>query len=385
MHAIPQPIAENKPASQQGPSSDLAAAASMIFEHDAFGHILEASEACGRLFGCSSYKLEGFRLTDLVAARSHPKLLDAMSRALRSGSAELVVDLHRGARVPHAQILLERAGTGLRSRLLPAQRRQLEPTRERVKPTLESDQLADVSHEIRTPLNAVIGFADALRQESFGPLGDKRYRDYARMIQESGQHVLALVNDLLDLSKADSDKLSVEREPVHVGKLIVSCAELMKLEAERAGLKLACDIAPTVGIHAIDPKVLRQILLNLLSNALKFTQSGGLSIRARMVGTDLIVAVEDTGVGMSEQDLARIGERFYQARPEGVRGAKGSGLGLALSSALAKAHGGRLDLNSRPGHGTVATMTISTKPDLVGRSYEPLERGSAKSHLPMTA
>ena len=384
MHAIPRPIADNLPRPPSTAGARVASGSAITLEHDARGTILEASEACGKLFGCSSYKLEGMRLTDLVAAKGHPELLNAMAKALRDGEAELTVDLHRGARVPNALLLLERAGMGFRTYMRPARKRVPHALVPAKVPELEQDKLADVSHEIRTPLNAVIGFADALRQESFGPLGDKRYRDYARMIQESGQHVLALVNDLLDLSKADADKIDVEREPVRVDQLIHSCVELMKLETEQAGLTIACKIAPSVGLQMIDPKVVRQILLNLLSNALKFTQSGGLTVRAQLASGDLVIDVQDTGVGMSADDLARIGERFYQARPEGVRGTKGSGLGLALSSALAKAHGGRLELQSQIGRGTRAILTIPSA-DCPSRTYRPLPSGPRTHRLPASA
>lgn len=386
MNAIPQPIAENSPTSHAAPQQALPVAAQMIFEHDARGTILEATEACGRLFGCSPYNLEGLRLTDLVPAREHPKLLEALGKVFRSGEASIMLDLRREARAPIARLEIERAGTGFRTRLRPSLKPQRQPVpAPKAEPELAPDELANVSHEIRTPLNAVIGFADALRQESFGPLGDKRYRDYARLIQESGQHVLALVNDLLDLSKADAEKLTIEREPVRVDHLILSCAELLRPQVEEAGLRLHCQIAPSVGIHVVDPKVLRQILLNLLSNALKFTKAGGLILRARVMSGNLVVAVEDTGVGMSKEELARIGERFFQARREGVRGAKGSGLGLALSSALAKAHDGRLDLMSEPGRGTVATLTIPATIERKQPTYRPLENKDPRPQLRLSA
>ncbi|MFC3303501.1 PAS domain-containing sensor histidine kinase [Parvularcula lutaonensis] len=350
----------------------------MILEQDIRGTIVEASESSGKLFGGRPERLLGLRLTDLVAARAHPELLNAMNRALREGQADIAVDLRREARAPHAILTIKSLPQGgFRTRIRPLLSRAAndagKPGSDSVEPT--PDKLADVSHEIRTPLNAVIGFADALRQESFGPLGDKRYRDYAKLIQESGQHVLSLVNDLLDMSKAEAGKLDVERRPVRVDELVVSCAQMMRLEAERAGLTLSCKTASSVGIHSVDPKVVRQILLNLLSNALKFTKTGGIVIRTRLLDGALVIAVEDTGVGMSGDDLQRIGERFYQARPEGVRGTRGSGLGLALSSALAKAHGGCLDLTSEPGRGTVATLTLplSEAPAARPRRYRPIE------------
>ncbi|MCQ8184227.1 sensor histidine kinase [Parvularcula maris] len=325
-----------------------------------------------KLFSTTPGRLRGARLTELVTARHHPKVLHALAEVQASGRAALSVDLNRAAKVPHARIELRSPRRGVvEARLRPLLTSRSEPAPSKQAPA-DKEQLADVSHEIRTPLNAVIGFADALRQESFGPLGDKRYRDYARLIQESGQHVLALVNDLLDLSKAEADKLECRVEPVHAGDLVAACASMLALQAKEAGLTLRVETAPQVGILTIDPKIVRQILLNLLSNALKFTEEGSVTVRTRLMGGNLVITVEDTGVGMEEDQVERLGERYYQARGEGVRGAKGTGLGLALSSALAKAHGGRLDILSQPGRGTTASLTIPAVAKKKPRRYEPI-------------
>ncbi|MEO1658913.1 MAG: HAMP domain-containing sensor histidine kinase, partial [Pseudomonadota bacterium] len=191
-----------------------------------------------------------------------------------------------------------------------------------------------------------------------GPLGDRRYRDYARVIQESGQHVLSLVNDLLDLSKAEAERFELQPELVEPHTIIASCVSMVQLDADRAGLKIRNLVPQDLGSMRLDPKVLRQVVLNLLSNALKFTEKGAISIRAHRDHGGLKLSVEDTGVGMSEADLQRVGERFYQARQAGVRGTKGSGIGLALSRALAKAHGGDLTIESEVGRGTLASLTL---------------------------
>lgn len=361
MHAIPRTNVSMSPQAQPGrgvlPNDTIA----LILEQDARGTIIRASSASWQLFGCAERRLEGLRLTDLVAAKAHPAILDAMGRALTGTTGTLTVDLRRGAAYPHAAVTITALrGGGFRTQMTPLVRPAAndEAPVEHPAKRLEADQLANVSHEIRTPLNAVIGFADALRQESFGPLGDRRYRDYAQLIQESGQHVLALVNDLLDLSKAEADKVTIDARPVAVDRLIESCCSMIRLEAERAGLALHVRTAPTVGTLMVDEKVLRQIVLNLLSNALKFTDRGSITVRTRVLDGHLVISVEDTGIGMSADDLKRVGERYYQARKEGVRGARGSGLGLALSQALAKAHGGRLDIASKPAAGTLATLSL---------------------------
>ncbi len=330
-------------------------------EQDSRGTILHASVEAAGLFRTDSDNLRGLRLTDLVVARAHPAMLDAVSEAAQCGEADVQLPLRQGAAMRFGRFRIRRMGDGgFVTKLIGSDREMPEARNDNPadESPNEADRLANVSHEIRTPLNAVIGFADALRQESFGPLGDRRYRDYAQLIQESGQHVLELVNDLLDLSKAEANKVEVERETVDLRTLIERCSATMQLEAERAGLELDTIIAPSVGQGRIDPKILRQVLLNLLSNALKFTERGTVSVIARVLDGRLVVTVSDTGVGMSADDLARIGQRYVQAREAGVRGARGTGLGLALSRALTTAHGGRLDIESQAGSGTTVTLTL---------------------------
>jgi cell cycle sensor histidine kinase DivJ len=347
--------------------------APVILRQNPQGTILHTDGPSRSLFGIAERELRGLRLTDLVAAADHSQLLKAMATAMQFGTTTQTVALRRGAGVPVAELRIEaQAAGGFVTTVSPLRRMRGEAPANDPVPDhgARTDQLADVSHEIRTPLNAVIGFADALRQESFGPLGDRRYRDYAKMIQESGQHVLALVNDLLDLSAAEADRLPVKREETDLRELIEGCADMLRLEAERAGLEIRCLVSPQVRQGPVDPKIVRQIVLNLLSNALKFTNDGGITVRGRILEGRLVIAVEDTGIGMSADDLERLGERFHLARREGVRGVKGSGLGLALSQALAKAHGGRLTVASRPGEGTTATLIIP----LGERRYERIER-----------
>ena len=335
----------------------------VFFRQNADGSIKTARGDVVRQFPGLKTRLSGLKLTDLTAPSSHHRVLEALIEALENGFAERDVRLARFAAARFARLSLKALpGGGFVTELVPlVAMGQRPPKPVEAKPEtapVPTDQLANVSHEIRTPLNAVIGFADALRQESFGPLGDHRYRDYAKLIQESGEHVLSLVNDLLDLSKAQANKIELSKTSVDVADLISSCVSMIELDADKAGLQIVMKTSPPVGKGEADPKILRQVIINLLSNALKFTDQGSITVRTRILDGRLVVAVEETGVGMSSEDLARIGERFYQARSAGVRGTRGSGLGLALSQELAKAHGGRLDLASAPGRGTRATLTI---------------------------
>ena len=264
---------------------------------------------------------------------------------------------------------LSRAADGLRSVTRNVEHRlaREEAIREESREVMDAaerrnQQLANVSHELRTPLNAVIGFAGAMHGEQFGPLGNDRYRDYARIIHESGDHLLSLISDILDLSKAEANATALQLGAVDVGELIELCTEMMRLRIEEAGLTLDTDIPSGLGRMMIDAKIFRQILLNLLSNALKFTEEGGITVTAQINGTRLEVAVYDTGIGMSPDDLAMVGQRFRQARQEGVRGTKGSGLGLSLSKALARVHGGELELSSQAGEGTTARLILPFRP-----------------------
>ncbi|MEM9810069.1 MAG: HAMP domain-containing sensor histidine kinase [Pseudomonadota bacterium] len=358
----------------------------MILEQDARGTILSASEGSWTLFDRPPSRFRGLQLTELIDPKHHPEILSALSRAMVRGQARVSVELNRQGRGASAEVTIRKHPRGHLRTVLREVPPLVEDEPERAL-TLKSDQLADVSHELRTPLNAVIGFADALRQESFGPLGDHRYRDYAKAIQESGQHVLSLVNDLLDLSKAEADKVVIEAELIHPAEILDSCVAMMRLEAERAGLEITSFLPSELGTMRLDPKILRQIVLNLLSNALKFTNQGGIAVRAMREGNDLCVHVRDTGVGMSAGDLERIGERFYQVRSEGVRGTRGSGLGLALSHALARTHGGELTLASQEGKGTVATLRLPSAalPERAARRYAPLHPPKDATVLPFSA
>lgn len=221
-----------------------------------------------------------------------------------------------------------------------------------------ADLLADLSHEMRTPLNAVIGFSGAMKAEVFGPLGHARYAEYAEHIRASGAHLLDLVNSILDLSRIEAERFDIRRESVNVGSLALECVGIVRLAAEDAGLRLIVDIEDGMPESWLDARAVRQILLNLLSNAVKFTSDGDIRLTARCDGKTISVTVKDTGVGMSADELARLGARFTAAQGAGVRGAKGAGLGLALAFALARLMDGTLAIDSAPGEGVTARLSI---------------------------
>ena len=219
--------------------------------------------------------------------------------------------------------------------------------------------LANVSHELRTPLNAIIGFSEMLGAEVFGPLADPRQREYVQLIHESGSHLLQVVNDILDMSKIEAGSFDVVPEPFDMVNLIDGVRQMMTHQAEERGLsiRLAGDFdLPEV---VADRRACKQILINLLSNAIKFTDRGGtVSLGARRDGDDVAVFVRDTGIGISEKDLARLGTPFVQADSGYDRRHEGTGLGLSVVKGLAGLHGGTLNIESRLGEGTCVTVRL---------------------------
>ena len=224
----------------------------------------------------------------------------------------------------------------------------------------KSNFLALMSHELRTPLNAIIGFSEVLGGEMFGSLGNERYREYAHDIHGAGRHLLALINDILDLSKAEAGKFDLHCEEVAPEALIAECLKLMRGRAVNAGLSLSQDRKdPFPGLVA-DRLRLKQILLNLLSNAVKFTPPGG-TIR---VGAEMdkegrmLISVSDTGIGIAPDMIAVALEPFRQISSPFARNAEGTGLGLSLAKALMESHGGRLELESTLNLGTTARLVF---------------------------
>ncbi|MDZ7629079.1 MAG: HAMP domain-containing sensor histidine kinase [Parvularculaceae bacterium] len=218
--------------------------------------------------------------------------------------------------------------------------------------------LADLSHEMRTPLNAVIGFAETIERETFGPIGHPNYAQYAEHIRMAGRHLLDLVNVVLDLSRVEADRYRLARVEVDPAQIARECAGMLSQSAAAAGLKLRLDIADDLPRCRLDPRALRQILINLLSNAIKFTSDGEISLSVAARDGDIVFVVKDDGVGMSAQALRQIGARFTSAQGAGVRGQGGSGLGLSLAISLAELHGGVIDLASAPGEGLRAEVRL---------------------------
>ncbi len=218
--------------------------------------------------------------------------------------------------------------------------------------------IATMSHELRTPLNAIIGFSDMLTNETL-ELDAARRLDYARLVNESGRHLLAVVNGILDVSKMETGNFEITPEPFAPAAAIGSCTDLLALKARNSGIDLKTRLAHGLPDVAADRRAFNQILINLISNAIKFTPRGGaVTVSARCDGPDFAVTVEDNGVGIGEADLPRLGEAFFQANASYDRRQDGSGLGLSIVKGLVGLHGGAVDIRSRLGEGTHVTVRL---------------------------
>ena len=231
-----------------------------------------------------------------------------------------------------------------------------------VPPKLEADAsarlefLAKVSHEVRTPLNSIIGFTELMAQERFGPIGNARYKGYVEDIHQSGLYALSLLNDLLDISKIEAGKFELNFTAVEVPELVEDCVGSLQPLAKRARIVLRTSLQPELPTVVADPRRLKQILLNLLTNAIKFTREGGqVIVSGGMIDGELRLRVRDTGVGMTKDEIAFAMQPFHQL-DTAPRKQMGTGLGLPVTKALVDANRARLILTSEPGVGTAADV-----------------------------
>ena len=236
----------------------------------------------------------------------------------------------------------------------------------------KSEFLANMSHELRTPLNAICGFSEILNKEMFGPIGQPQYADYANDIHASGTHLLSIINDILDLAKAESGKLVLYESDVNVGDIAHTCLRICSAEADRRGVSLKTGGLARSPICVFDERLIRQALLNLLSNAIKFTQPGGVVTLAVSVEADarVRVCVADNGAGIAAEDLERVMKPFEQVESAMIRKHGGTGLGLPYTRKIVEIHGGSLTLESKQGVGTRANLMLPPW-RLLGMDDEP--------------
>ncbi len=298
----------------------------------------------------------------VVAEADRARLTEALAVAIAAGQAETIL-----ASVGDAMLALSlRRSKG--GRLVAVMRdatrqhayeRQLQEAKTAAE-TLNSGKsrfLANMSHELRTPLNTIMGFSDIMRTRLFGPMPAK-YAEYADLIHESGRHLLDLINDVLDVSKIEAERFQLQVETIDARDPVSAALRLMRAQADDAGLALRADLPTDPLILDADPRALKQIVLNLLSNAQKFTPRGGQVTLTLAAQADMLeLSVADTGMGIAPEDLKRLGRPYEQAGDAGLR-ARGTGLGLSLVRSFAELHGGEMIIESQLGEGTAVRVRL---------------------------
>ena len=355
--------------------------ADVITRHRRNGTVRFASPAAEELFGMPAKSLLGHGLFDRVHVADRPAYLTALSDAGAGGASSSVEFRIRKALPGEPESShfiwvemrcrpLDRAEGPDNEREVVAvirdvterkgQERALEDAREDAvrANAAKSRFLATMSHELRTPLNAIIGFSEMLANEEMMRLDQNRRHEYATLIGESGHHLLSVVNGILDMSKIESGNFEITPEPFAPAPVVSTCCDLMALRARESGIDLICRV-PNLPDIVADKRAIKQILINLLSNAIKFTRRGGkVVVTGEAEGGVMSLAVEDTGVGIAEDDLAHVGDPFFQVRTAYDRTHDGTGLGLSIVKGLIELHGGELTIRSRVGVGTRVTVRL---------------------------
>ena len=359
----------------------------VITRHGRDGGVLFVSPAAQSLFGCGIADLHGQGLFGRVHVADRPAYLRALGDTaalgesksvefrVRCDSAELPrvaagqfvwIEMRcRPIEQPAADVgIYDRREVVAVLRDVTERKRQeqaLEDARTEAERAnaAKSRFLATMSHELRTPLNAIIGFSDMLKKESALMIDSSRRNEYAGLINDSGHHLLAVINGILDMSKIETDNFEITPEPFAPAQVVAGCCDLLTLRADEAGVTL--ERIPTGELPEMiaDRRALNQILLNLLSNAIRFTDRGGkVTLSARAEAGHITFVVEDTGVGISDEDLARVGEPYFQARASYDRRYGGTGLGLSIVKGLVRLHGGEMEIRSRIGAGTRVSVSL---------------------------
>lgn len=222
----------------------------------------------------------------------------------------------------------------------------------------KSEFLANISHELRTPLNAIIGFSEIMNQQTFGPLGSEKYAEYVHDIYVSGSYLLNVINDILDMSKIEAGRFTIEHNSIDLAPIIQETVKVVSLNAQEKNIQLVNEMTNKLTVMA-DRRAIKQVFINLLSNAVKFTNKGGkVLIRSKLVPGALIISIADNGVGIPAEALSKLGQPFEQAQNQFSKNHSGSGLGLAISKSLVELHGGRLKISSKQGLGTIVSIRI---------------------------
>ena len=346
---------------------------------DREGRIISVNRSAEALFGDQSRELSGLPFAGLFAPESQRIAFEELDRANRSGATNVLAEgreVSGRGRQSAAMPLFMTVGQVTGTDKLCAVFRNLAPWKKAEEDLLtakqqaerassaKSDFLAKISHEIRTPLNAIIGFSEVMMEERFGPVGNERYKQYLKDIHTSGGHLISLLNDLLDLSKIEAGKLELDFARLDLNELIQQCVGLMQPQANRERIIIRTALSATLPPVLADARSVRQIALNLLSNSIKFTGAGGQVIVSTAVNDigEVVLRVRDTGVGMSEKDIAIALEPFRQLATSARFGSGGTGLGLPLTKALAEANRATFSIKSAVNAGTLIEVAFPGTP-----------------------
>ncbi len=346
----------------------------LITRHAPDGRIRFASPAAQALFGCEPQALVGLAPSALVHAEDLKTMQAAFVEASyfgRAASAEVRLRRADGAYLwtemrcrPAAPVKGVAADIVAVTRDITerkAQERALIDARDLAEQAnrAKSRFLANMSHELRTPLNAIIGFSEVMTHEMFGPVGAPRYLEYARLIHESGGHLLELINGVLDMSKIEAGKFELSEELFDLEDVAAQALRFVKLQSDRKGVALKMAVTGPAKTIFADKRAIKQMLVNLVTNGVKFTPRGGeVRLAASRDPGGVEIAIADTGVGIGPDDLKRLGRPFEQVEGEHVRAQEGTGLGLALVKALSAMHGGEAVIESVLGEGTTVRVRL---------------------------
>jgi two-component system cell cycle sensor histidine kinase PleC len=291
--------------------------------------------------------------TDITRIKEHEQKLVDNDLRLRA----TVTDLKR------SQSALERQAVELADL---AEKYSQERNRAEEANAAKSKFLANMSHELRTPLNAIIGFSEIMGSGLFGTLGSDKYQEYCHDILTSGQYLLEVINDILDMSKIEAGRMKLDMEPLDLSKALAESLRVVSGRAEDKGLTLDTDIESTISVLG-DRRAVKQIIVNLLSNAVKFTPDHGkVLVRGQMLDDSIVLLIADTGIGIAPDSLRRLGKPFEQVESQLTKTYQGSGLGLAIARSLTHLHGGSMRLRSRLGVGTVVRIVLPRDPRRAG-------------------
>ncbi len=356
----------------------------VVLGHDVNGNVIFASRSCKSLFGLEPRQIKERKLFDRLNVTDRPTFLKAISDAKRmekpitvelrltSGFVEqespksdghpriLWVEMTAQAlKTPHGDCVVVTTMTDITAHKHYEEELEIAKYEAEKASDLKGKFLATVSHELRTPLNAIIGFSEILSSPQIAGMNDERKLDYAKIIHTSGYHLLEIVNTLLDVSKIDTGNFELNHDSFDFEKLVKECCDVMQIKAEQGSVTLIRDFDNGLNEVIADRRALKQVLLNLLSNAVKFTSQGGsVSVQVQPVIGGLRLVVKDTGIGISSEDLPRIGDPFFQVRSTYDRPYEGTGLGVSVVKGLVGLHNGQFEIASEVGKGTTVTITL---------------------------